>query len=71
MNVLEEMKRMVEEFVIESEEFIRRMKENDRKMEQEHREMMRIDWPIRQELGTSKQQHKYYQTWIIQVYMQR
>lgn len=31
MNVLEEMKRMVDEFVIESEEFIRRMKENDRK----------------------------------------
>ena len=42
MNVLEEMKRMVDEFVIESEEFIRRMKENDRKMEQEHREMMRM-----------------------------
>ncbi|OUO23771.1 hypothetical protein [Bacteroides sp. An322] len=42
MNVLEEMKRMVDEFVIESEEFIRRMKENDRKMEQEHREVMRM-----------------------------
>ena len=42
MNVLEEMKRMVDEFVIESEEFIRRMKENDRKMEREHREMMRM-----------------------------
>lgn len=42
MNVLEEMKRMVDEFVIESEEFIRLMKENDRKMEQEHREMMRM-----------------------------
>lgn len=42
MNVLEEMKRMVDEFVIESEEFIRRMKENDRKMEPEHREMMRM-----------------------------
>lgn len=42
MNALEKMKRMVDEFVIESEEFIRRMKENDRKMEQEHREMMRM-----------------------------
>ena len=47
MNVLEEMKRMVDEFVIESEEFIRRVKKNDRKMEQEHLKD-RLRWIMRE-----------------------
>ena len=42
MNELEEMKRLVDEFVAEGEAFCRRMKEYDRRMEEEHREMMRM-----------------------------